>query len=57
MVTWQFKFRQFKFWSDISKYNLKLEKIKTCQPKEINKDQKKNSKKSSKYKIIRGDFV
>ena len=37
MVTWQFKFL-LKYWNGhISKYNLKLKQIKTCQPEEINK--------------------
>ena len=46
------------FKSYISKYILILKKIKTCQPKEIIKDYKiKNSKKNSKNKIIRRDFV
>ena len=37
MVTWQFKFL-LKYWNGhISKYNLKLKQIKTCQLEEINK--------------------
>ena len=62
MVTWQFKFGQFKFrqlkflWKFsnfyISKYNFKLKK-KTCQVEEIIKDYKiKNSKKNLKIKLL-----
>ena len=56
MVTWQFKFGQFKFLLNsssghMSKYTLKFKKIKTCHSEEINKAC--NSKKKLKMKILK----